>query len=57
MIEIPFDEDRGFFQPSIGLKSGETISKLLEGEHLKRSRLSLSKANRFNFRGKFFEDI
>ena len=32
MIKIPFDEDRGFFQPSIGLKSGETISKLLEGD-------------------------
>ena len=32
MIKIPFDEDRGFFQPSIGLKSGKTISKLLEGD-------------------------
>ena len=32
MIEIPFDEDRGFFQPSIGLKCGKTISKLLEGD-------------------------
>ena len=42
------------FQPSIGLLSGDWGDdfQIAEGGHLKQSRLGLSKANRFNFRGK-----